>query len=281
MKHIIAIATLMICGAAQAAPVPQERKEIGNISYYMAPDEKTIFVELPVNADFSLAEIDADNNMVTAAIRRQTSLDRPEIATLRAENPGYAISSYDDSARVRSARVVLPGGREMELTNVRSNEVILDGMLLLPKVDFDNLRARLKKGERPLVQLALVRTVPGTVEVERITVPSGEICENLRTSLPAEMPATTAIAKITSRLKNLISSAAYTSSIESMFERVLGQCLEVRGFKESREVSSLLELPVRFNHLDRKSQFSIVKTRSETLRRESPANVEIKVGGDL
>lgn len=281
MNKLLLFILLIGLGEAYAAPNLPEKKSIGKLEYYVLPEEKLILVEIPPRAEVSIVSIDSNSSMVNANIRRQTNFDRSEIRTLKEQYLGYSISSLDDLARVRSARLTLPNGRDVPLAVAHSSEVIIDGMVIIDNAEHEDLKKQLKKGNLPSIELVLRRSIPILVEVENISVPLGEICESSRVSLPQETTAGKAISKIAVKMKELMSRAMKISSAETIVERALNECLEIRKWSEPQEVSNLLELPVRLNAMSRQYKFNFVRTQRETIAREQASPIELKLEGEL
>jgi hypothetical protein len=173
--------TLTIVGArAERAPLVLEipRQVVGNIAFYVIPEKKQIWLELPYHLKGSIISAD-DTHMLSIFAQTDTNLERQEIASIRSKYPGYKLR---EAVVLASDSVVIDLGINKKITlaeDPSGKGAFFSAEVLLTTTEAQALKAKIKAQQLPVLNLTVRRSVPYERIFESVELPTRRICDEL------------------------------------------------------------------------------------------------------
>jgi hypothetical protein len=173
--------TLTITGArGETASARSEvpRQVEGNVAYYVVPELKQIWLELPYRLKGSLISAD-DTHALNIFAERDKNLDRNEIVTIRQRYPGYKFREAGVVGR-NTVEIDLGISKKIALAEDPSGRAgFFSAQELLTTSEARALKSKIQTHQIPIMKLSVKRAVPFEKIIESFELPTRKICDQL------------------------------------------------------------------------------------------------------
>lgn len=227
--------TLTMVGA-HGAPLRSEipRSVEGNIAFYVIPELKQIWLELPYHLKGSIISVD-DTHSLSIFAQTDTNLDRPEIAGIRQKFPGYKFREAVVIGK-ESAEIDLGINKRIALAEDPSGRAgFFSAEVLLNTAEARALKAKIQANQLPVMKLTIKRSIPVEKINESFELSTHRICDQLVTETGNQsVRFAKGLSVLYTTLSTELKSVRTTKLIDQAFDRIVNSCISIENNAEAK-----------------------------------------------